>query len=45
MDALENESRLADLADAVVGVVRQLRLPSDPAFVDCTPVEISGLVV
>jgi MarR family transcriptional regulator, temperature-dependent positive regulator of motility len=45
MDALENESRLADLADAVVGVVRQLRLPSDPAFVECTPVEISVMRV
>ena len=45
MDALENESRLADLADAVVGVVRQLRFPSDPAFVECTPVEISVMRV
>lgn len=45
MDARENESRLADLADAVVGVVRQLRLPSDPAFVECTPVEISVMRV
>jgi MarR family transcriptional regulator, temperature-dependent positive regulator of motility len=45
MDALENESRLADLADAVVGVMRQLRLPSDPAFVECTPVEISVMRV
>ncbi|MFZ0088134.1 MAG: MarR family transcriptional regulator [Solirubrobacteraceae bacterium] len=45
MDAPENESRLADLADAVVGVVRQLRLPSDPAFVECTPVEISVMRV
>ena len=45
MDALENESRLADLADAVVGVVRQLRLPSDPAFVECTAVEISVMRV
>ena len=31
----------ADLADAVIGVVRQLRPPTDPAFVDCTPVELS----
>ena len=45
MTALENESRLADLADAVVGVVRQLRLPTDPAFVECTPVEISVMRV
>jgi MarR family transcriptional regulator, temperature-dependent positive regulator of motility len=45
MDALENESRLADLADAVVGVMRQLRLPSDPMFVECTPVEISVMRV
>ena len=45
MAALENESRLADLADAVVGVVRQLRLPTDPAFVECTPVEISVMRV
>jgi DNA-binding MarR family transcriptional regulator len=45
MDAPANESRLADLADAVVGVVRQLRLPSDPAFVECTPVEISVMRV
>ena len=36
-----DDSRLADLADAVVGVMRQLRLPTDPAFVECTPVEIS----
>lgn len=35
----------ADLADAVVGVLRQLRLPTDPAFVDCTPVEISVMRV
>jgi MarR family transcriptional regulator, temperature-dependent positive regulator of motility len=45
MGARENEPRLADLADAVVGVVRQLRLPSDPAFVECTPVEISVMRV
>ena len=36
-----SRSRLADLADAVIGVTRQLRLPTDPAFVECTPVEIS----
>ena len=41
----DNDSRLADLADAVVGVLRQLRLPTDPAFVDCTPVEISVMRV
>lgn len=45
MDTSEDESRLADLADAVVGVVRQLRLPADPAFVECTPVEISVMRV
>jgi DNA-binding MarR family transcriptional regulator len=45
MTAADNESRLADLADAVVGVLRQLRLPTDPAFVDCTPVEISVMRV
>ncbi len=45
MEATQNASRLADLADAVVGVVRQLRLPTDPAFVDCTPVEINVMRV
>jgi MarR family transcriptional regulator, temperature-dependent positive regulator of motility len=37
----DDATRLHDLADLIVGVGRQLRLPTDPAFEACSPVEIS----
>jgi DNA-binding MarR family transcriptional regulator len=45
MGSTGDDSRLADLADAVVGVFRQLQLPTSAAFVLCTPVEISVMRV
>jgi DNA-binding MarR family transcriptional regulator len=37
----DDAARLHELADLIVGVRRQLRPPTDPAFEPCSPVEIS----
>lgn len=41
MSDADDADRLHELADLIVGVGRQLRPPTDPAFEACSPVEIS----